>query len=392
MRLSALTLVLLGIILVAERPTHAGPRCGDLMSSSNTDGLITYLTQLLEQRKLSVEAIRKLVMGLERGILENPIPSEQVRIRFEALIHRPGIQQYLDSNIDYPYLLSWARNYLANKQDSIKDRRNTEKDTEKFPNLPNFHRIPMPGYNLEMMEELVTQLAWVEEMGSNPSLNKSGPGSIRLIINKKKRVELKPDHPVSQISWWSAIEYANRLSEQYGLVPAYDLDAIEFREGSSAENGNLMLARASEADKLTINSHSGKIEDAEGFRLPTHAEMTYILSNLGQTSEHGYPFGLSEEEIKEYAWYKDNSHGGSQPVRTTPRHFVIHGNPFYDLVGNIGIWLHDDDGFSDRLFRPGGPTSQVEDLKIDKKASEWPGIPLFYVGVRLVRTLKLSTR
>ena len=45
---------------------------------------------------------------------------------------------------------------------------------------------------------------------------------------------------------------------------------------------------------------------SEGFRLPTEAEQEYILRVAG-TANGKYYFGDNEAELKDHAWYDENS-------------------------------------------------------------------------------------
>ena len=89
-----------------------------------------------------------------------------------------------------------------------------------------------------MMTSSITQNQWAEIMGANPSHFIDGLHSITRSI-QGKNVQMRPDHPVEDISWWSVIVFANRLSEKYGLNPAYDLNGVKFKPGTSAEEGTL---------------------------------------------------------------------------------------------------------------------------------------------------------
>ena len=57
---------------------------------------------------------------------------------------------------------------------------------------------------------------------------------------------MQPDNPVENITWWSALVFANKLSEKYGFKPAYDLSEITWKQGTRAENGTLEVESESE--------------------------------------------------------------------------------------------------------------------------------------------------
>ena len=79
-------------------------------------------------------------------------------------------------------------------------------------------------------------------MGENPSFFSKGADSI-IISGEGKSIRMNPDHPVENITWWSALEFANRLSEKHGLKPAYDLKGVTWQKGTRAENGTLQIIK-----------------------------------------------------------------------------------------------------------------------------------------------------
>ena len=84
---------------------------------------------------------------------------------------------------------------------------------------------------IEVQSTPVTQNQWVAIMGENPSHFSKGEDSVVLNLNGKP-IELQPDHPVESVTWWSVLEFANRLSERHGLQPSYDLSGINWVPGT----------------------------------------------------------------------------------------------------------------------------------------------------------------
>jgi formylglycine-generating enzyme required for sulfatase activity len=131
----------------------------------------------------------------------------------------------------------------------------------------------------------VTQAEYQELMGTNPSFFKG--------INL----------PVEQVSWFEAVEYCNKRSEQEGLAPAYTV------------NGNNVSWK----------------QDANGYRLPTEAEWEYACRAGTQT-----PF-YSGTLVDEAGWHSGNSEGRTHPVGEKQP------NPWglYDMHGNVLEWCWD---------------------------------------------------
>ena len=114
------------------------------------------------------------------------------------------------------------------------------------------------------------------------------------------------NRPVNRVTWYDAIDFCNRLSEQEGLTPAYR------RSG----------------DKVSWDA------TADGYRLLTEAEWEYACR---AGTRMRYSFGDDANNLGEYAWYSENS--GNVPHLVGTRK----PNPWelYDLHGNVWEWVQD---------------------------------------------------
>ena len=181
----------------------------------------------------------------------------------------------------------------------------------------------------------VTQQQYQRIMGYNPS-----------IFNAK-------DNPVDNVSWEDAVEFCQRLSA------------------------------------LTAEQTAGNV-----YRLPTEAEWEYAC-RAGTTT--AYSFGDDLTQLKNYAWYRENSGGTSHPVGSKqPNDWGLH-----DLHGNLWEWCqnyagpHPSSAITDptgpatgslRVIRGGSWGRLPASCQSAHRASLAPSIFNQYLGFRVCRT------
>lgn len=370
----------------------------------DTEGFTVYLASLIEEGLIGVSELERFTHSLQSGNLVNPITLTQKQTVPE--LHEPYVEfdKYLSRShsLDVTQILGWSETLLKSKRKTQRSRDETKQETKSLNRKMTFYPIPhgefMMGekgqevkvtltHDIEMMSTKVTQKMWMDVMGVNPS---------------KFRGDL--DLPVESMTWWSAIVYANKLSEKHGLKPAYDLTGIAWKPGTKAEDGSLIPKGrtdewAEENAFKILRKNTSHIYETEGYRLPTEAEAEYVRKNLGQ-SQTLFHFGDQKDKLKNYAWYEDNSNKQSHPV-AEKLSLMINGNPFYDLHGLLYEWCWDR--YQDELeggVNPQGPKksdkavlrggaffSTPPYLRSADRFYESPIHGDYYIGLRLVRTL-----
>jgi formylglycine-generating enzyme required for sulfatase activity len=205
----------------------------------------------------------------------------------------------------------------------------------------------------------VTQREYEELMGANPS---SFKGS---------------NLPVERVTWFEAVEYCNKRSQQEGLNPAYTISGT----------GNTR----------TVIWNQG----AKGYRLPTEAEWEYAC-RAGTTT----PFSTGNNITTNQANYdgnypyNNNARGRWQEKTTNVGSFPANAWELYDMHGNVFEWCWDwhgsyasgsqtdptgpDDG-SYRVLRGGSWFDNGRYIRSANRNSSSPSLRSHSVGFRLVR-------
>ena len=149
--------------------------------------------------------------------------------------------------------------------------------------------------------------------------------------------------PVEQVSWCDAVAFCNRLSQQEGLTPAYQLPA-GFALGMDRETCN---TRAKEVKRQ---------RGADGYRLPTEAEWEYA-TRAGTATP--YWSGSQESDLARVEWYDGNSGGHTHPVKGKGQDKGASPWGLYDVHGNVWEWVWDRYGSypSGGAVDPAGPSS-----------------------------------
>jgi formylglycine-generating enzyme required for sulfatase activity len=140
---------------------------------------------------------------------------------------------------------------------------------------------------------------------------------------------LDPRCPVENVSFFGALRYVNRLSEQAGLAPCYELSDCTGQVGSNLQCKSALLTAPS-------------AYECEGYRLPMEAEWEYA-TRAGTTT--AYYSGdilvaggcLEDANLNPIAWYCVNSGDVVHPVKQKrPNAWGL-----YDVSGNVYEFCND---------------------------------------------------
>lgn len=185
------------------------------------------------------------------------------------------------------------------------------------------------------------------QLGRYPLTN----GQYRAVTGAE--VDQPDDLPVTDLSWFDAIEVCNQLSAQAGLGQVYSRDAS-----------------------------TGEVQcdwSADGYRLPTEAEWQYAC----KAGTKGYRYG----ELDDIAWYADNSDGRAHSVGgKAPNPWGLH-----DMLGNIWEWcwdLYDEETYGEyRIFRGGGWAESARGCGSTVRRRSHPIFTIEDLGLRLARSV-----
>lgn len=324
---------------------------GDLIVSSDLDGELW-----MDGKRLAY--VNKGKLGKISGA---PIGLRVIKVKGMTQYIEKTVEVMPSTQLNVSLNIADVRNYPGNMH-YIREKEFTMGNPLPVAPENEKPKHPVLVSNYYIMPTEVTQKLWTSIMGNNPS------------------IFYDDLFPVTNITWYEAIEFCNKLSSSMGFDPCYTIVK------NNPDPNNLSVD-----DKLRWRVMCDF--SANGFRLPTEAEWEYAARAGDLQNKNLYSGGTKADKV---AWLKSNAKNNPQPVATKP----ANDYGLYDMSGNVYEWCWDYMGEytrnkqtnptgpekgSYRIIRGGSWMYSTTECTVTHRSGVQPDTNAADLGLRLVR-------
>ncbi len=152
------------------------------------------------------------------------------------------------------------------------------------------------------------------------------------------------DCPVEMVNWYEALQYANALSEKYGLASCYVLENCTGTIGEGCEEADDSCNESIYSCASVSLNNISKPQDCEGYRLPTESEWEYAARSGSNTAFYNGDITVTDctldNNLNEIAWYCGNADSLPHPIKEK----ISNSWGLFDMSGNVYNWVWDTYG------------------------------------------------